>query len=252
MGRSPPTEERAGSYPSLTADVTWRLQQLVAGWQGAERNQPLSELHNECLNAAGPGGRHLLPARLLPVEDLDETHLQAALHRLNGKGRGTRLRFHFKSVGRFDSALIPTGHAGEFPDRWLLAIEENLAIREQVALYGHALGHLLLNNEQAKMDRLPALDPRDGYAHRDMLAELRMLETVRQPLDRRVLETYPLLTDLLRVRCAGGWDNLAGAGRLSKRPISLPLAACRFERLPPGMAKSCASTPCSALEPRCR
>ena len=200
MGRSPPTEERAGSYPSLTADVTWRLQQLVAGWQGAERNQPLSELHNECLNAAGPGGRHLLPARLLPVEDLDETHLQAALHRLNGKGRGTRLRFHFKSVGRFDSALIPTGHAGEFPDRWLLAIEENLAIREQVALYGHALGHLLLNNEQAKMDRLPALDPRDGYAHRDMLAELRMLETVRQPLDRRVLETYPLLTDLLGVR----------------------------------------------------
>jgi type I restriction enzyme, R subunit len=200
MGRSPPTEERAGSYPSLTADVTWRLQQLVAGWQGAERNQPLSELHNECLNAAGPGGRHLLPAILLLVKDLDETHLQAALQRLNGKGRGTRLRFKSKAVGRFDSALVPTGHAGEVPDRWLLAIEENLAIRDQVTLYGHALGHLLLNNEQAKMDRLPALDPRDEYAHRDMLAELRMLETVRQPLDRRVLETYPLLTDLLGVR----------------------------------------------------
>lgn len=81
MGRSPPTEERAGSYPSLTADVTWRLQQLVAGWQGAERNQPVSELHNECLNAAGPGGRHLLPAILLLVKDLDETHLQADLAR---------------------------------------------------------------------------------------------------------------------------------------------------------------------------
>src|SRR6266516_5184756 len=50
------------------------------------------------------------------------------------------------------------------------------------------------------MGRLPQLDPRDGYAHIDMLAELRMLETVRQPLDRRVLEAYPLLTELLSVR----------------------------------------------------
>src|SRR5947209_4122241 len=200
MGRSSPTEERAGSYPAFIADVTMRLQQLVAGWQGAERNQPLTELHNECLNAAGPGGRHLLPARLLAVEDLDETHLQAALHRPNGKWQCRQLRFHFRVAGRFDAALVPIGPAGEAPDRWLLAIEAHLPIREQVALYAHALGHLLLNNEQVKMDRLPALDPRDGDAHRDMLAELRMLETTRQPLDRRVLETYPLLTTLLGVR----------------------------------------------------
>jgi type I restriction enzyme, R subunit len=200
MGRSPPTQDRAGSYPALTADVTSRLQQLVAGWQGAERNQPLAELHNECLDAAGPGGRHLLPARLLLVKDLDETHLQAALQRLNGKWRGRQLRFHFRVAGRFDAALVPTGPAGELPDRWLLAIEGHLAIHDQVALYAHALGHLLLNNEQIKMDRLPALDAKDGYAHRDTLAELRLLETARQPLDRRVLETYPLLTDLLGVR----------------------------------------------------
>ena len=103
-------------------------------------------------------------------------------------------------AGRFDAALVPIGSAGEPPDRWLLAVEAHLPIREQVALYAHALGHLLLNNEQVKMDRLPALDARDGYAHRDMLAELRMLETTRQPLDRRVLETYPLLTALLGVR----------------------------------------------------
>ena len=50
------------------------------------------------------------------------------------------------------------------------------------------------------MGSLPLLDPRDGYAHIDMLGELRMLETVRQPLDRRVLEAYPLLTELLGVR----------------------------------------------------
>src|SRR5260370_19927187 len=39
-----------------------------------------------------------------------------------------------------------------------------------------------------------------GYGERDKLAELRLVETARQALDRRVLETYPLLTDLLGVR----------------------------------------------------
>src|SRR5947209_252824 len=197
MGRSSPTEERAGSYPAFIADVTMRLQQLVVGWQGAERNQPLFELHNECLNAAGPGGRHLLPAKLLLVQDLDETCLQATLQRLNGKWQGRQLRFRFRVAGRFDAALVPIGLVEELLPRWLLAIEAHLPIRDQVALYAHALGHLLLNNEQIKMDRLPALDPSDGYAHRDILAELRMLETTRQPLDRRVLENYPLLTALL-------------------------------------------------------
>ena len=45
---------------------------------------------------------------------------------VNGKGRGTVLRFRVKTLGRFDSALVPTGPAGEAPDRWLLAIEEDL------------------------------------------------------------------------------------------------------------------------------
>src|SRR5260370_35278385 len=107
MGRSSPTEERAGSYPSIIADLPWRLQQLVAGWQGAERNQPLSELHNECLNAAGPGGRHLLPARLLAVEDLDETYLQAALHRLNGKWQGGPPLFPARAAGRVCARPCP-------------------------------------------------------------------------------------------------------------------------------------------------
>ena len=193
------TNGQTASYPSLTADPALRLQQIVSGWRGAERGQHLSELHNECLNAVGPGGRHLLPTMLLLVNNLDETNLQAAIRNSNGRGRGTIVRFRVKTLGRFDSALVPTGPVGEALDRWLLAIEEDLSLRDQVALYGHALGHLLLNREQEKIGQLPQLDPRDGHAHSDLLAELRMLETVRQPLDRRVLETYLLLTELLGV-----------------------------------------------------
>jgi hypothetical protein len=137
---------------------------------------------------------------LLIVQDLDVTNLQIALRNLNGRGQGAALRFRVRPTGRFDAALIPARSGGNVPDRWLLAIEEKLSLRDQVALYAHALGHLLLNREQEKMGRLPLLDPRDEYAHVDLLAELRMLETVRQPLDRRVLEAYPLLTELLRVR----------------------------------------------------
>ncbi len=154
--------------------MTLRLQQLVAGWQGAERNQPLIDLHNECLNAAGSGGRRLLPVRLLLVKGLDETHMQAALRGLNGKARDTRLRFRVKLVGHFDSVLVPTGPVGEAPDCWLLTIEENLAIHNQLALHAHALEYLLLINNLIKMGRLPDPDPRDGYAHSDMLAKLRI------------------------------------------------------------------------------
>ncbi len=200
MGRSIPTDEATVSYPSLIADTSLRLQQLVNGWRGVERGEPLTALHNSCVNAVGPGGRHLVPANLLLVQDLDVTNLQIAIRNPIGKGQGAGLRFRVWPTGRFDAALIPARSEGDVPDRWLLAIEEKLSLRDQVALYGHALGHLLLNREQEKMGRLPLLDPRDGYVHVDMLTELRMMETVRQPLDRRVLEAYPLLTELLRIR----------------------------------------------------
>lgn len=200
MGRSIPTDEPAVSYPSLTADTSLRLQQLVNGWRGTERGEPLTALHASCVNAVGPGGRHLVPANLLLIQDLDVTTFEIALRNPNSRGQGAALRFRVRPTGRFDAVLVPTRSAGDVPDRWLLAIEEKLSIQDQVALYGHALGHLLLNREQEKMGRMPQLDPRDGYAHNDMLAELRMLETVRQPLDRRVIETYPLLTELLGVR----------------------------------------------------
>jgi type I restriction enzyme, R subunit len=200
LGRSIPTDEPAVTYPSLTADTSLRLQQLVNGWRGAERGEPLIALHNACVNAVGPGGRHLVPAHLLLVQDLEVTNLQIALRNLNGRGQGAALHFRVRPTGRFDAVLVPTRLTGDVPDRWLLAVEETLSLQDQVALYGHALGHLLLNREQEKMGRLPDPDPKAGYSHFDMLAELRMLETVRQPLDRRVLEAYPLLTELLGVR----------------------------------------------------
>src|SRR5258708_27234955 len=127
MGRSPPTEERAASRPLFTADIPLRLKQLVAGWQGAERNQSLFDLHNECLNAAGPGGRRLLPAKLLLVKNLDETNLQAAIRNANGKGRGILVRFRVKPLGRFDAALVPTGLPGARPGRSSRAVVEKLS-----------------------------------------------------------------------------------------------------------------------------
>ena len=33
-----------------------------------------------------------------------------------------------------------------------------------------------------------------------ILAELRLLESIRHPFDRRVLEAYPVLAELLRIR----------------------------------------------------
>jgi Type III restriction enzyme, res subunit len=194
------TNEENRPYLVRSTDIALRLQRLVAGWRGAERGQPLTTLHDECRTATGPGGRHLLPVRLLLVKDLDTTTLQAALRTLNGVGHNRPLRFRVTPTGRFDSALVPTGPAGVPCNGWLLTIEAGLAVREQVALYGHAIGHLLLNRESQQMGQLPPLDPRDGFTHTDSLAELRLLESIRHPFDRRVLEAYPVLAELLRVR----------------------------------------------------
>ena len=136
---------------------------------------------------------------MLLVADLDATHLQQALRCFNGVGRSTTLEFRVTPMGRFDAALIPVGRVGDQPDRWLLAIEQGMPTVDQVALYGHAVGHLLLNYQEEQMGLQPPLDPRSRYAHADTLGELRLLEAVKQPLDRRVLVTYTLLTRLLEV-----------------------------------------------------
>ena|SRR5215469_6691771 len=112
MGRSIPTDETAVLYPSLIADISMRLQQLVNGWRGAERGEPLAALHNACVNAVGPGGRHLLPAQVLLVTNLDATSLQSALNKLIGRGLALSHRFRVRPSGRFDAALVPTRSGG--------------------------------------------------------------------------------------------------------------------------------------------
>jgi type I restriction enzyme R subunit len=184
------------SQSSPTQDIALRLQQIISNWGGAARGEPLSNLHSQCLEAAGRGSP-LLPAQVLFVVDLDLTRLRAAIRRSNGLGRNAAVEFRVSPSGRFDAALVPVGRAGTLPDRFVLALDPQLSLQDQVALYGHAVGHLLLNYQEQQMGQRPFLDPRNGFAHADTLAELRLLEAVRQLVDRRVLETFPLLTRLL-------------------------------------------------------
>jgi type I restriction enzyme R subunit len=192
-GRSVPITSAATPIP----DVAERLRQLVIGWRGAERGESIGDLHRACRDAGGPNSRAILPEQVLTVEDLDALTLRAALDAQHGAGRNGMVRFRGQVVGRFDAALVLVGPAGEACARWWLAIDEDLGIRDQVALYGHALGHGLHNRNLARMGRKPTLDPRDGYTHTDTLAELRQWESTRNAFDRRVLEEFPDLARFL-------------------------------------------------------
>jgi hypothetical protein len=71
MGRSIPTDEPAVSYPSLIANTSIRLQQLVNGWRGAERGEPLIALHNACGNAVGIGETYLRSMQAILSRNLE-------------------------------------------------------------------------------------------------------------------------------------------------------------------------------------
>jgi len=186
------------SSTASNSDIGQRLQQKIAVWRGAERGQTVQDLHEECRTTVGLGGYQLLPVRVLQVDDLNTHTLQQALQRFNGKYQQPKVQFRVQPVGHFDMALVPVGLGGILPDRWLLFLESDLSVQDQVALYAHAVGHLLLNRELTKLDKMPLLDPRDGRSHADSLGELRLLENTNDPMNRRVLETYPLLAELLR------------------------------------------------------
>ncbi|HEY0753731.1 MAG TPA: DEAD/DEAH box helicase family protein [Ktedonobacteraceae bacterium] len=135
----------------------------------------------------------LLPVRLYLTPDLDSVALARTL-----KFPHDAVRFSKHVQGRFDAALVPTGKTNGPLDRFLLVIEASLPQRDQVALYAHAIGHLLLNEQRQALDRSPNLDPDSGNTHVDRLAELRYVETLsnRTIADREVLETFPLLAEL--------------------------------------------------------
>jgi hypothetical protein len=176
-----------------------RLQQIVLGWRGVHRNQPVTDLHAECSAAAGLAAHLFLPERVFPVRNLDVLSLRAELARRRLLRSQADPRFRVRPTGRFDAVLVPGGLSGQPCDRWWMFLEESLPPRDQYALYAHALAHGLLNEEARRLGQgaLP-LDPRDGYAHWELLGELRLMENVRQPQDRRVLEAYPALAELLR------------------------------------------------------
>lgn len=138
--RSIETSAEHASIEFAAPDVSERLQRLIAGWRGAERGQPISALHDECRSAVGPGGTHLLPAKVLTIVALDEAALRQAIRRSLGIGSATEVRFRVRPVGRFDAAMVPVGPIGSPPDRWLLAVDDELDVADQVALYAHAIG----------------------------------------------------------------------------------------------------------------
>ncbi len=195
----PAVQTTSPSGNAARTNIAERLQQIVLGWRGAERNQPVTDLHAECSSAAGSAAHLLLPERVFLVRNLDTGTLRAELARRRLLRTDDDPHFRVRPTGRFDAALVPGGLAGRPCDRWWMFVEEGLAPRDQLALYAHVLGHGLLNEEAHRLgqDALP-LDPRDGYAHRELLGELRLLENARQPVDRRVLEAYPQLAELLR------------------------------------------------------
>jgi superfamily II DNA or RNA helicase len=176
-----------------------RLQMIVLGWKGVGRSQSVTDLHAECSAAVGTLAHLFLPERVFLVRNLDATSLRAELARRRLLRSEADPRFRVRPTGRFDAVLVPGGLSGQPCDRWWMFMEESLSPRDQYALYAHALAHGLLNEEARRLGQgaLP-LDPRDGYAHWELLGELRLMENARQPQDRRVLEAYPALAELLR------------------------------------------------------
>ena len=191
-----PVAEHRTQLPALPADPAQRLQNLILSWRGYESGEAITDLHEACRLAMGPGGAQFLPARLELLSSVDETTLRQLTNNPRGPAYSASLKFRATPIGRFDLALVPYSPTGQTPDRWLLVLDDRIPGREQVALYAHAVAHLLLDRRRLQ-DRLrPHLDPKAGYSHVDTLTGLRLLDKTRHPIDRLVVESYPKLADL--------------------------------------------------------
>jgi len=174
-------------------DISQRLQNYIATWRGTERSQTLLHLHEEC-QAIVRKQSTLLPSRLFLIKDLDVTRLR---HKLNQYT--IPLQFRTDPTGRFDMALVPIYRDNIW--HFVLAIEEGLSTQDQIALYAHAVAHLLHNNQQKQAGKRLLLDPSDQRAHTDILTRLRYLEADdhRSRLDREVLNAFPRLREMIEL-----------------------------------------------------
>src|SRR4051794_34113283 len=98
---------------SARTDIAERLQQIVLGWRGVERGQPITTLHDECCAAAGPSAHQLLPVRMFFVRNLDTASLRAELVRRRLLRTEDDPRFRVRPAGRFDAVLVPGGLSGQ-------------------------------------------------------------------------------------------------------------------------------------------
>lgn len=177
-----------------------RLENIVCGWKGGARGLTLLDLHQECLGAASGANCDLVPAALKSVRGLDRESFK-------------RAQFRAAPVGRFDCALVPRPARGGRKE-WLFVVEEELPLADQIALYGHAIGHLLLNRDAALLGQPLPLNVFDERAHADSLAELRLLENTRDLLNQRVLSRFPRLAELLVPR---QWADVSAPASLRER-----------------------------------
>lgn len=200
-----------GNTQSMPLEV--RLQNLIKGWQGVQRGEGLRTLHNQCVEIAGRENT-LLPANLYLTQALNTASLEHTLKRTSAI-----IRFQTPIQGRFDSALVPIGKGDGPLDRFLLVIDATLPGRDQVALYAHAFGHLLLNYRNRDLDHGRNLDPDNKMTHVDRLAELRYVELLsnRNLADREVLEAFPLLAELAEAPVESKAAVIAATSDLQKR-----------------------------------
>jgi hypothetical protein len=139
--------------------------------------------------------KQLLPLKIIPVRELDSVNLERALRHYRFS-----LDYGIDTVGRFEAAVVPVIRENS-SSGFLFAYEEDLRVEDQVALFAHVVGHLLINHQQRQTERLLDLDPDTGETHTDRLAELRYLGSSksRNYLDRKVLDSFPKLTKLIEV-----------------------------------------------------
>lgn len=193
MCHSRPLTERSfatntsDSATAHNAEMSQRLQSTIIDWHKQPRGQELTDLHIECIQLAGRQSP-LIPLRIRSIQQLASDTLNQAL-----QSERLTARFYIRVTGNFDTALVASDQNGRF----LFFYNQELALKEQIGLYGHAIAHLLHHDQmQRNLQRLH-LRASTGSTHIDRLEDLRYTEIAPAVLDRDVMQAYPHLAKLL-------------------------------------------------------